>query len=57
MIELKEGELARLIRLSDRERWLSLSFGPRGARLIVENSPWAAELLKEWRAESDPTGL
>ncbi len=56
LIRVEEEELCKLINLSTPTSYLALSFGPRGAYLQAENSPWAAELLLKWRG-SDPEGL
>ena len=53
MIELKEHETAALIKESSRDRYVALSFGPRGVFLNEKQAPWAAELVKKWRAGAD----
>ena len=55
LIKLTEPETVRLMKLSTN-RALALSFGANEVFLRTDESPWAVELLVEWRGR-DPEGL
>jgi hypothetical protein len=48
-IKLRENELARLIKESTRDNYLSLRFGPAGASLDWWKSTWALPIIAEMR--------
>ena len=48
MIPITRDEADRLLRL-ERPHHLALWYGAEGISLIASESPWAIELLAEWR--------